>query len=210
MEADFQNRRDHEDLRPPRTWAAQRAMDSRESQGRNRVPFVAAPLDDFRKSRDNPLKFQPVDQSERQKLAQHAQDVQRFREERQKLEADSAGRADVRNKDFVPGRAKLPGSPIAAKSGADLGKDQVPPKMYAVPKPDPNVVAKPRTGRSLDQPQPRTVNKVPLNQPEQPKKAPAPPQPLPKAEKAASQPHNAPAEAKQEQPKANDKGKDKN
>jgi hypothetical protein len=199
QESDFQNRRDHEDLRPPHTWAAQGLHNASDATSRAGLPRIAGLLGDMSRSRDFPMRFQPVDQAERQRLAQHAQDVQRFREERQKLEVDSAAPADVRNKDFVPGRVKLPGSPIAAKSGADLGKDQVPPKIYAAPKPDPKVVAKPRASRSLDQPQPRSVNKVPLDRPlEQPAKAPPLATPQPKAEKAAPQPNTAPAKVKQQ------------
>ena len=38
--------------------------------------MVAAPLDQLAKSKDSPLRFQPVDQAERQKLGQHGQEVQ--------------------------------------------------------------------------------------------------------------------------------------
>jgi hypothetical protein len=167
VEADFQNRRDHEDLRPPRTWADQRALSGRAVQGGERNPQVAMPLDDFRGIKDNPMRFQPVDQTERRQYTQHAQEVQRFREDRQKLEASAArDHADARNKDFVPGRVRLPGSPIAVKPGADLGKDHAPPKTYEAPQPDPKVAAKPRVNRSLEQPRQRTVNKAPLDQPQ--------------------------------------------
>jgi hypothetical protein len=237
QEADFQNRRDHEDMRPPRTWADQRVSSGRTVQGGVRNPTVAMPLDDFRRSKDSPMRFQPVDQAERQQYSQHAQDVQRFREERQKLEVNTAGApTDARGKESMPNRVKLSGSPIVAKSGADLGKDHAPPKLYETPKPDPNVAAKARVNRSLEQPQQRTVNKVPLNQPQpqapqpqqqpkvervapqpQPKtervapQLPPPPQRQPKAEKAPQQPlGNAPSESKQDKPKDQPKGKDKN
>jgi hypothetical protein len=224
VEADFQNRRDHEDLRPPRTWAAQGLLNASEATSRAGLPRVAALLDNLRMSKDSPIRFQPVDQSERQMLTRHTQEVQRFREERQKLEANAAvASAAARNKDFVPDRAKLPESPIVAKSGADLGQGQAPPKIYDAPKPDLNVIAKPRVNRSLDQPQQRTVNKVPLDQPQkqpqpQPTKAPQPP---PKTEQGVPQPPPSPqpeveqgnvpagpppAESKQDKPK----GKDKN
>jgi hypothetical protein len=191
QQMDFQNRRDREDLRPPRTWAAQRALDARGMQGQGRNQMVAAPLDDFRRSKDSPMRFQPVDQSERRQYSQHAQEVQRFREQRQKLETGVAGApVEARTKDSVPGRVRLPGSPIAAKPGANLGKNYTPPKIYEAPKPDPKVAAKPRANRSLEQPQQRTVNKVPLNQPR------TQPQPPPKVERIAPQP------PPQRQPKA--------
>ena len=153
--------------------------------------MVAAPLDNFRRSKDSPMRFQPVSQAERQQYSRHAQEVQRFSAERQKLET-SAVRVpvDARTKDFVPGRVKLPGSPIAAKPGADLGKDNAPPKIYEAPKPDRNVAAKPRENRSVVQPQQRTVNKPQVDQPR------AQPQPPPKTERVAPQP------PPQRQPKA--------
>ena len=105
-----------------------------------------------------------MDQLERQKLVQHAQDVQRFREERQKLEINAAGApADTRAKDFVPGRAKLPGSPIVGRSVDQLGKDQALPKVYNAPKPDLTVEPKSRVNLSAGQPQQHTVNRMPLD-----------------------------------------------
>ena len=179
QQADFQNRRDHENLRPPRTWAAQGCMDASDARQERGLPVVAAPLDDLRRSQNSPLRFQPVDQAERQRLAQQAQDVQRFREQRQKLETSAAGApAETRTKEFAPARVRLPGSPIVAKPGADLGKDHAPPKMYEAPKPDPTVAAKPRVNRSAEQPQPQPkVEPEPLEQP-QPQRQP------PKAERA--------------------------
>ena len=53
--------------------------------------MVAAPLDDLSRNRNSPLRFQPVDQVERQRLAQQAQDVQRFRQQRQTLETGAVG-----------------------------------------------------------------------------------------------------------------------
>jgi hypothetical protein len=220
QEADFQNRRDHEDLRPPRTWAGQGLRNASDATSRAGLPGVAGLLGDMSRNKVYPTRFQPVDQRERQQYNQHAQDVQRFREERQRQEANATvAPVDVRNKDFVPDRVKLPGSPIAAKSGADLGKNQAPPKLYEAPKLDPNVVAKPRVNRSVDQSQQRTVNKVPLDQPRtQPQPPPkverAAPQPQPKVERQAPPPQPRgkepsgppPAESKQDKPK----GKDKN
>ena len=85
--ADFKNRRDHEDLRPPRTWAAQRAMDARAVQAGARNLRVATPLTTSARNRNSPrCDSRPVNQAERQRLAQQAQDVQRFRQERQKLD----------------------------------------------------------------------------------------------------------------------------
>ena len=75
QQADFQNRRDHENLRPPRTWAGQGLRNASDATSRAGLPRVAALLDDLSRNRDSQLRFQQVDQVERQRLAQQAQDV---------------------------------------------------------------------------------------------------------------------------------------
>ena len=214
----FQDRRAHENLRPPRTWAAQQAMAAHAVQAGGKSLMVAVPLDELRKNQNSPLRFQPVNQAERQRLAQQAQDVQRFGQQRQKLETNVAG-GPAGARTFAPATVRLPGSPIVAKSGAALGKGQAPPKTFVAPKPDPKVAAKPRVKQSPGQPQTRTANRVPLKQSapqpqRQPQtKQPAPqPQRQPQAKQPAPQPQgNAPAGkasggSKQDKPQ----GKDKN
>ena len=147
--ADFQNRRDHENVRPPRTWAALRAHVTNEATSRDRSLAVAASLDELTKNKDSRLRFQPVDNMEREKLGKYGQEVQKFRQERQKLEArEAATSADKPAKEFVPTKVKLPSSPIVAKPFADLGKDHAPPQLHQAPPPDPKVEAKPRVKRS--------------------------------------------------------------
>ena len=195
--------------------------------------MVATPLDELRRSKDSSMRFQPVDQAERKQYSQHAQNVQRFREERQKLETNAAGApAETRTKDVAPARVKLPGSPIVGKPAADFGKGRAVPKTYDAPKLDTKVEPKPRAARSLEQPQQRTVKRMPLDQPQtqhqptpkveraapqpQPKVERAAPQPQPKVERAALQPRDhgqadAPsAGSKQEKNQDKGKGKGKN
>ena len=190
--ADFQGRRDHDDLRPPRTWAAQGLLNASEATSRAGLPRVASLLDDLRGRKDSPLRFQAVNPSERKQFSQHGQNVQRFREQRQKLETSAVvAPAESRSKKFVPARVKLHGSPIVAKRGADLGKGHAPPKTYKATKPDPKVVAKPRVNRSPGQPRQHTVKRVPLEQ-QQPKakRAATQPQRQPKAKRSASKPRS--------------------
>ena len=161
QQTDFENRRDNENLRPPRTWAGQGLQNASEATSRVGLPRVAALLDDLSRNRDSQLRFQPVDQVERQRLAQQAQEVQRFRGQRQTLETDAVdGPSATAVKEFAPANVRLPGSPIVAKPSADLGKDRVPPKVYEAPKPDPTVEPKPRANRSADQPQRQAVKTV--------------------------------------------------
>jgi hypothetical protein len=164
QQADFQNRRDHENMRPPRTWAAQQAMAARAVQVGGKSLMVAVPLNELRKNQNSPLQFQPVNQAERQRLARQAQDIQRFGQQRQKLETGRTGAPAIAGT-FAPAKVTLPRSPIVARSGADLSKNLAPPKTYVAPKPDPKVAAKPRVKQSPGQPQTRTANRVPLDQP---------------------------------------------
>jgi hypothetical protein len=194
--ADFLNRRNHEDARPPRTWADQRALSAGGVRSRETNPAVAAPFSQFTKSQNSPLRYQPVDPLERQKLGQRGQDVQRFREERQKLESTAAASsAGQPAKQFAPATGRLPMSPIMARPNAELGKNHVPPQMYVAPKPDFTVEAKPRTTRSPEQPQQHMVNRLPLEtaQPHpQPRIERPAPQPQPRGERPASQPRPQP------------------
>jgi hypothetical protein len=218
QQADFENRRDHENLRPPRTWAGQGLQNASDVTSRVGLPGVAALLEDLSRNRESQQRFRPVDQAERQRLSQQAQEVQRFRQQRQMLETNATGGPAITgNKEFAPTKARLPGSPIVGKPNAQLGKNRIPPKVYEAPKPDPNVAAKERVNRSADQPQQRTVNRVPLDQP-QPKAERAVPQPQrqpqaerptrqpqPKAERVAPQPQRQPQaerSVQQPQPKA--------
>ena len=90
QEADFANRRNHDDFRPARTWTDQRRIDLHNAQARQRGLALGTPLDELRRNQNNRLRFQPVDQAERQRLAQQGQEVQRFRQERQRLESNTA------------------------------------------------------------------------------------------------------------------------
>lgn len=196
--ADFQNRRDHEDARPPRTWSAQRALNAVGPRSQDAQRQLAVPFSELTRSKESPLRFQPVDPAERQKLGQHGQEVQRFREERQKLETRTAApSAASPSKQSVPARVPLPRSPIVARPVTELGKGYTPPKIYEAPKPDPRIEAKPRPARSPEQPQQHTVNRIPTEK--------ASPQPQPgvgRPPRAQDERHSPqPAGHNQEKPK---------
>lgn len=186
QQADFDNRRDHENLRPPRTWANQGVV-GRGGVASAVLDIVGQSLDQGSPSRDGALRFQPVDPAERQRLSQHRQDVNRFRDQRQQWEANAAvAPVQTQPNVFAPGRSPLPRSPIVARPATELGEGHAPPKMYDAPRPDPNVAAKPRVNRLPGQPQQRTVGRMPIDQPR------AQTQPQPKVERIAPQPKPQP------------------
>ena len=121
--ADFQNRRDHVNARPPRIWTAQTALGAGAGHSREGGIVMAAPLSSLIRSKDSPLRFQPVSPSERQKLGQQAQQVQQYGEQRQKLESGVAARpGEPPTRPLSPATAKLPLSPIAAQAKRRAGE----------------------------------------------------------------------------------------
>lgn len=85
-ESDFNHRRDHEDARPLRTFAAQRGATERGGNSIFSRLVGATPLGDLVKRNDNPLRLQPVAPAERNSFAQMGREIQTYRGERQKLE----------------------------------------------------------------------------------------------------------------------------
>ena len=75
VEADFAHRRDHEEARPPRTWTAQRDRSTRSATNGDKSFVVAASLDELAKSKEAPIRFQPVAKDERQQIGQRGQEV---------------------------------------------------------------------------------------------------------------------------------------
>ena len=179
---EFHNRRDHEDMRPPHTWADLGALIAGDAASRGRRPVVAAPFSEFTRSQDSPLRFQHVDQSERQNLGKRGHEVHQFGQQRQRLEArvtdPSAG---PRPKEIGPTKVRLPRSPIVASPAAELAKEQAPPRTHAASGPDSKIEPRPRVGRSPGGPRQHSVSRMPLEQPA--------PQPQPDTEHRDPQPH---------------------
>jgi hypothetical protein len=189
--ADFQNRRDHEEDRPPRIWSGPGVI------GRGGVAsavrnLVGASLDEAARNQNGAWRFQPVDQAEQQRLAQQRQEVYRFRDQRQQWENNAAAvpTPDPAHRG-LPDRRKLPPSPIMAKSADQLGKDHIPPQVHAAPPLDNAVQPKPRMARSPQPPQQSTVNRLPLNT-AHPQPRPQP-QPQPQLPQHAARPAPQPA-----------------
>jgi hypothetical protein len=162
VQADFQNRVDHQNARPPRTWTAQQALTASSAASGDKRFVIAAPLDQVTKSKDSPIRFQPIDSAERQKHGQNGQDIRKFVAERQKLEtAVTATPAETAPRTIEPAKVNFPTSPIMATSTNPLEKNYVLPQAHQLPVPDLKVEPQPRVTRSTDPTQLHTVNKVP-------------------------------------------------
>lgn len=147
LEEDYSHRRDHDDARPPRTWRAQQELSKGDSSRENSF-FVATPYDEVLKREDSRKRFQPVDAAERQKFVERGREVQKFRVERQKIEADAEVVPNSpRTNEGQPVRGKRPRSPIAGKPAEQLGSDRALPQRHQPPQLDPRIEPQPRQSR---------------------------------------------------------------
>jgi hypothetical protein len=136
-ELDFHKFHDNADTRPPRSWAAQKALEATlAGRGHNRSS-VTTSLDDLARRKDGGQKFQPVDKAEQQQFNSHGQEYRKFVAQRQQLEGNSANEsAGDPARSVQPGLRKLPRSPFVATPVDQLGGNYAPPKRHEVLKPE--------------------------------------------------------------------------
>lgn len=149
----YEDRRDHESARPPRTWADPRNRNSGPADSPTDRARLALPINQLAERKDGPLRFQPVAREERQQLAQRGRDVQQSREQRRTVEARATVPASLRPGTRIePAKVQLPWSPIVAQPGSQLGRTQAPPRPPATPRPElkpqvrPQLPARPASG----------------------------------------------------------------
>jgi hypothetical protein len=202
---DFHFRVEHQEARPPRTFALQVSIGAQPQAVERRV-VVARSLTQLAAQPNPTVQLRAVAATERDVIVKHSREVMKAREERKTVEekeARSAGGEPVRV--TAPVRAKLPATPVAAKS-VEV-KEQAPPKKPEVSKTDASVQPKP---------QPVPVKKAPAPTAPPPTAKTAPP-PVPSATKkpaeppppTAKKPTEPPPQAKKESPeKSKDKDRD--
>lgn len=142
VQSRFDQRRDHEDFRPRRTLAAQISYSKTDARRADRSFTLASSFEQFSRNNKDGVSFRRVGDDARKQVSQRGKEVQRFREERQRVEVDASSRK-VSNRS-EPIRMKSQRSPIAAKPGNQLGKGRNPPARPEAPQPDPKVERKSR------------------------------------------------------------------
>jgi hypothetical protein len=148
VETEFAYRRDHNEARPPRTWADQLQIRLRNGESRDESLEVAATMDELAKRKESNLRLQPMAQREREQYGQNAQQVREAREERRQLEADAVNSSAARTRDSkAPNRGRLPKTSIVSPRGDRLPEDQIPPKAFDAPQPDHKIQPEPRRPR---------------------------------------------------------------
>jgi hypothetical protein len=190
VEADFRFRVEHQEARPPRTFALQVNIGAQPQAVERRV-VVARSLTQLAAQPNPTIQLRAVAATERDVIVKHSREVMKAREERKTVEekeARSAGGEPVRV--TAPVRAKLPATPVAAKS-VEV-KEQAPPKKPEVSKTDASVQPKP---------QPVPVKKAPAPTAPPPTAKTAPP-PVPPATKKPAEPPPPAAKKPTEPPPA--------
>ena len=138
VQATYENRREHQQARPPRTLAAEQQRERTQGgAARNLSSATVTSYQQFTKRQDNRMRFQPVSRTEQQQYVHRSEEIQKFREDRRGQEAKGATpRTGPLAKGFQPSRAKLPTSPLTSKPLARLGTGNSGSRLHQVLKPE--------------------------------------------------------------------------
>jgi hypothetical protein len=123
----YENRRDHENARPPRTFAALNSLP--ENQRRRGTDYaVAEPLSRYAKSAgDGRNRFQTVNQQDRERIAAQTRDVRKFSTNRRQLETRRQSATAATGPTRVV-RDKVGRSPLVSKVNERSDKSVAPPQ----------------------------------------------------------------------------------
>lgn len=149
LHSQFDERRENEASRPAHTLADQTKRGGGKGE---EAGLIAAPLAKMAVTKESELRLTPVSKQERNQMAQAAEKVRSFGNEREKLETRDATAEKPRGRDAEPDRIKLPSSPIAAKSAEGTGKEHTPPEIPKHPKPDTTIEPGTTRGREAGEP----------------------------------------------------------
>lgn len=150
---DFDYFRDHENARPPRTWAAMRDYrDDRFNDGRNRR--FASSLANYSGQSDGNRRFRKLEESRRKEIVTQRQEMKSF--SKQRRERESRKDVDEKTSDRKSGvREKLDRSPIRGREADKFAKNDAPPKRPEArrdkdPVSDPDKNGKRKDGEARD------------------------------------------------------------
>ena len=90
VEAEYNNRRDHEEARPFRTLAAQIGFDASKQKPGEKRANIATAFSQLVQRKDSPMRFQPVAKEEKQQLARRGNEIQQSRGQRKAVEVKAA------------------------------------------------------------------------------------------------------------------------
>jgi len=138
-ETDFMFRRDNENARPPRTWAALQALAKNPDAKDARAMAFVKPLSQYTKDAKGPLRFKPLAAPDKEKFIAQKQEMVKFATDRRKLEAVGKGGGEPPKRTTME-KAKFERSPIVGRAADKLGKGEAPPKLPVMKKIDPKAL----------------------------------------------------------------------
>ncbi|UCB49578.1 MAG: YXWGXW repeat-containing protein [Deltaproteobacteria bacterium] len=140
LQTRFRERREHEELRPPRSFDYRKGPDKAgRSSGPERPNFVT-PLDRAGKTKSSAYRFKALSEKERREFSQREREVRTYRQERQSRETRGQNMVEEKaSKKPEPNKEKFSRSPIMDRSKEKAVRKKAPPTRYKAPKPNPNV-----------------------------------------------------------------------
>ena len=127
---DFNFYRDHEDARPPHTWAAMQALPEAGRRGGRDGFEIAQPLASYAGRPAAGQRFQTVNKDERGKIIEQREQVRQFAQQRRQLESrPDQGPAKTSDKPERVERQAIARSPVVAKSAEQLSGADSPPRQ---------------------------------------------------------------------------------
>ena len=138
--AKYQERRKHEEARPPRRLARSAKSEHRvvipKSQGRP----TKTPFHPVKKSQTSSSRFQPLSKEERMQIDQRGKEVRNYTNKRQKWETQVSVKPPTKSsRRTEPNKVRFPKSPISAQPPDRVDRGKAPPSRYKVPEPNPSV-----------------------------------------------------------------------
>jgi hypothetical protein len=158
LEDSYRFRTEHVEARPPRTLNLQLDIAARPLAAEHHL-VVAHPLTKVMSRENQPFKFHVVATAEREKLVQHAQDVNKGRTERVAMDTRELPKTGAApNAIAAPVKAKLPPTAVVAKKAVAQAPEHAPPPQPEVAK---RSTAPATAAPSHPAPQPLTPRPVP-------------------------------------------------
>ncbi len=153
----FEYRRDNQDARPPRTWAA---LNSRSQTDRSRGDFGVADRYDqvVKNGGEGRQRFKAVSEQERGRFVSQKQEIRKFGQERQRLE--TTGKRPEGNQES---REKINRSPVGIKASGSSEKNGGPPPRLQDRTPDNDKPSKAKDGPQDDRKGAATRNDEPAD-----------------------------------------------
>jgi hypothetical protein len=140
LQTRFRERREHEGLRPARSFDYRTGHGEAGGSSRPEQPSFVTPLNRAGKTKAGPYTFKPLTQKDRREFSQREKELRTYQRERESRETQPLRMLEERGpRKPEPNRERFSRSPIWDRSNLKRGGRQGPPARYRAPEPNPNV-----------------------------------------------------------------------